>query len=86
MTASTSHPDLLGGWEAWAEVPAPAPTAEGTSRVGPHSQRRSVGREGSAGGVKGVPESAPSCCPVSRGSFASWRPLGLTVLRSEIMT
>ncbi|XP_044768994.1 cyclin-G-associated kinase isoform X4 [Neomonachus schauinslandi] len=29
MAASTSHPDLLGGWEAWAEVPAPAPAAEG---------------------------------------------------------
>ncbi|XP_025742697.1 cyclin-G-associated kinase isoform X3 [Callorhinus ursinus] len=29
MTASTSHPDLLGGWEAWAEVPAPTPAAEG---------------------------------------------------------
>lgn len=31
MTASTSHPDLLGGWEAWAEAPAPAAAAEGTS-------------------------------------------------------
>ncbi|XP_068399726.1 cyclin-G-associated kinase isoform X2 [Eschrichtius robustus] len=29
MTASTSHPDLLGGWDAWAEAPAPAPAAEG---------------------------------------------------------
>lgn len=29
MTASASHPDLLGGWEAWAEAPAPAPTGEG---------------------------------------------------------
>ncbi|XP_034861406.1 cyclin-G-associated kinase isoform X1 [Mirounga leonina] len=29
MTASNSHPDLLGGWEAWAEVPAPVPAAEG---------------------------------------------------------
>uniref|UniRef100_A0A8C0QBT0 Cyclin G associated kinase n=1 Tax=Canis lupus familiaris TaxID=9615 RepID=A0A8C0QBT0_CANLF len=29
MTASTSHPDLLGGWEAWAEAPAPAAAAEG---------------------------------------------------------
>ena len=31
MTASASHPDLLGGWEAWAEAPAPAPASEGTS-------------------------------------------------------
>ncbi|XP_022410606.1 cyclin-G-associated kinase isoform X2 [Delphinapterus leucas] len=30
MTASTSHPDLLGGWDAWAEAPAPAPAAEGS--------------------------------------------------------
>ncbi|XP_032488329.1 cyclin-G-associated kinase isoform X4 [Phocoena sinus] len=29
MIASTSHPDLLGGWDAWAEAPAPAPAAEG---------------------------------------------------------
>ncbi|XP_036708757.1 cyclin-G-associated kinase isoform X4 [Balaenoptera musculus] len=29
MTASTSHPDLLGGWDAWAEAPAAAPAAEG---------------------------------------------------------
>ncbi|XP_034528140.1 LOW QUALITY PROTEIN: cyclin-G-associated kinase [Ailuropoda melanoleuca] len=29
MTASSSHPDLLGGWEAWAEAPAPVPAAEG---------------------------------------------------------
>nr|XP_058923368.1 cyclin-G-associated kinase isoform X5 [Kogia breviceps] len=29
MTASTSHPDLLGGWDAWAEAPAPASAAEG---------------------------------------------------------
>ncbi|XP_066892972.1 cyclin-G-associated kinase isoform X4 [Kogia breviceps] len=30
MTASTSHPDLLGGWDAWAEAPAPASAAEGS--------------------------------------------------------
>ncbi|XP_032488328.1 cyclin-G-associated kinase isoform X3 [Phocoena sinus] len=30
MIASTSHPDLLGGWDAWAEAPAPAPAAEGS--------------------------------------------------------
>uniref|UniRef100_A0A8C8WTT6 Cyclin G associated kinase n=1 Tax=Panthera leo TaxID=9689 RepID=A0A8C8WTT6_PANLE len=30
MTASASHPDLLGGWEAWAEAPAPAPASEGS--------------------------------------------------------
>ncbi|XP_058402474.1 cyclin-G-associated kinase isoform X3 [Diceros bicornis minor] len=29
MAASTSHPDLLGGWDAWAEAPAPAPATEG---------------------------------------------------------
>ncbi|XP_049742474.1 cyclin-G-associated kinase isoform X1 [Elephas maximus indicus] len=33
MTASSSHPDLLGGWDTWAEaaasVPAPKPAAEG---------------------------------------------------------
>ncbi|XP_060004957.1 cyclin-G-associated kinase isoform X2 [Lagenorhynchus albirostris] len=29
MTTSTSHPDLLGGWDAWAEAPAPTPAAEG---------------------------------------------------------
>ncbi|XP_059963434.1 cyclin-G-associated kinase isoform X3 [Mesoplodon densirostris] len=29
MAASTSHPDLLGGWDAWAEAPAPVPAAEG---------------------------------------------------------
>ncbi|XP_059963433.1 cyclin-G-associated kinase isoform X2 [Mesoplodon densirostris] len=30
MAASTSHPDLLGGWDAWAEAPAPVPAAEGS--------------------------------------------------------
>ncbi|XP_066136180.1 cyclin-G-associated kinase isoform X3 [Saccopteryx bilineata] len=29
MTASASHPDLLGGWDTWAEAPAPTPAAEG---------------------------------------------------------
>uniref|UniRef100_G1SIP7 Cyclin G associated kinase n=1 Tax=Oryctolagus cuniculus TaxID=9986 RepID=G1SIP7_RABIT len=33
MTSSSSHPDLLGGWDAWAEAsvpgPAPTPAAEG---------------------------------------------------------
>ncbi|XP_016051333.1 PREDICTED: cyclin-G-associated kinase isoform X3 [Miniopterus natalensis] len=29
MTASASHPDLLGGWDAWAEAPAPTPATEG---------------------------------------------------------
>ncbi|XP_046512108.1 cyclin-G-associated kinase isoform X1 [Equus quagga] len=29
MAASTSHPDLLGGWDAWAEAPAPTPATEG---------------------------------------------------------
>ncbi|KAM9237836.1 cyclin-G-associated kinase isoform 1-T1 [Dugong dugon] len=33
MTASSSHPDLLGGWDAWAKAaasaPAPKPTTEG---------------------------------------------------------
>ncbi|XP_047422304.1 cyclin-G-associated kinase isoform X2 [Sciurus carolinensis] len=33
VTASSSHPDLLGGWDAWAEAavpgPAPTPAAEG---------------------------------------------------------
>ncbi|XP_023975230.1 cyclin-G-associated kinase isoform X1 [Physeter macrocephalus] len=29
MTASTSHPDLLGGWDTWAEAPAPASAAAG---------------------------------------------------------
>ncbi|XP_054437813.1 cyclin-G-associated kinase [Pteronotus mesoamericanus] len=27
--ASASPPDLLGGWDAWAEAPAPTPAAEG---------------------------------------------------------
>ncbi|XP_028359663.1 cyclin-G-associated kinase isoform X2 [Phyllostomus discolor] len=27
VTASASHPDLLGGWAAWADAPAPAPAA-----------------------------------------------------------
>uniref|UniRef100_A0A8B9YDL0 Cyclin-G-associated kinase n=1 Tax=Bos mutus grunniens TaxID=30521 RepID=A0A8B9YDL0_BOSMU len=30
MTASASHPDLLGAWDAWAEAPAPALAADGT--------------------------------------------------------
>ncbi|XP_028348263.1 cyclin-G-associated kinase isoform X4 [Physeter macrocephalus] len=30
MTASTSHPDLLGGWDTWAEAPAPASAAAGS--------------------------------------------------------
>ncbi|XP_040093661.1 cyclin-G-associated kinase isoform X2 [Oryx dammah] len=29
MTASASHPDLLGAWDAWAEAPAPALAADG---------------------------------------------------------
>lgn len=29
MTASASHPDLLGGWDTWAEAPAPTLAAEG---------------------------------------------------------
>lgn len=29
VTASASHPDLLGGWDAWAEAAAPTPAAEG---------------------------------------------------------
>ncbi|XP_054564782.1 cyclin-G-associated kinase [Eptesicus fuscus] len=29
MSASASHPDLLGGWDSWAEAPAPAPATEG---------------------------------------------------------
>ncbi|XP_053528240.1 cyclin-G-associated kinase isoform X2 [Artibeus jamaicensis] len=29
MTASASHPDLLGGWAAWADAPAPTPATEG---------------------------------------------------------
>uniref|UniRef100_A0A8C6DFG1 J domain-containing protein n=1 Tax=Moschus moschiferus TaxID=68415 RepID=A0A8C6DFG1_MOSMO len=29
MTASASHPDLLGTWDAWAEAPAPALAADG---------------------------------------------------------
>ncbi|XP_066241436.1 cyclin-G-associated kinase isoform X1 [Saccopteryx leptura] len=29
MTASASHPDLLGGWDTWAEAPAPTPATEG---------------------------------------------------------
>ncbi|XP_036903221.1 cyclin-G-associated kinase isoform X2 [Sturnira hondurensis] len=29
MTASASHPDLLGGWVAWADAPAPPPATEG---------------------------------------------------------
>lgn len=29
MTASASHPDLLRGWDDWAEAPAPTPAAEG---------------------------------------------------------
>lgn len=31
MSASASHPDLLGGWDSWAEAPAPAPATEGTA-------------------------------------------------------
>ncbi|XP_055445296.1 cyclin-G-associated kinase isoform X3 [Bubalus kerabau] len=29
MTASASHPDLLGAWDAWAEAPAPTLAADG---------------------------------------------------------
>lgn len=29
VTASTSHPDLLGGWDAWAEASAPTSATEG---------------------------------------------------------
>lgn len=29
MTASASHPDLLGGWDSWAEAQAPAAAPEG---------------------------------------------------------
>ncbi|KAM5283690.1 cyclin-G-associated kinase isoform 4-T4 [Hipposideros larvatus] len=29
MPASASHPDLLGGWDTWAEAPAPTPAPEG---------------------------------------------------------
>ncbi|XP_036847322.2 cyclin-G-associated kinase isoform X5 [Manis javanica] len=29
MTASASHPDLLGGWGVWAEAPTPVPATEG---------------------------------------------------------
>ncbi|XP_014388952.1 PREDICTED: cyclin-G-associated kinase [Myotis brandtii] len=29
MSTSASHPDLLGGWDSWAEAPAPAPATEG---------------------------------------------------------
>uniref|UniRef100_A0A8C3W441 Cyclin-G-associated kinase n=1 Tax=Catagonus wagneri TaxID=51154 RepID=A0A8C3W441_9CETA len=29
VTASASHPDLLGGWDAWADAPAPASATEG---------------------------------------------------------
>ncbi|XP_053778598.1 cyclin-G-associated kinase isoform X2 [Desmodus rotundus] len=29
VTASASHPDLLGGWDTWAEAPAPTPAMEG---------------------------------------------------------
>lgn len=32
VTASTSHPDLLGGWDAWAEASAPTSATEGTAR------------------------------------------------------
>ncbi|XP_036182139.1 cyclin-G-associated kinase isoform X2 [Myotis myotis] len=29
MSTSASHPDLLGGWDSWAEAPAPAPATDG---------------------------------------------------------
>uniref|UniRef100_A0A8C2VHV4 Cyclin-G-associated kinase n=1 Tax=Chinchilla lanigera TaxID=34839 RepID=A0A8C2VHV4_CHILA len=29
VTASSSHPDLLGGWDAWAEAAVPGPASEG---------------------------------------------------------
>ena len=29
MTASASHPDLLGAWDTWAEAPAPTLAADG---------------------------------------------------------
>ncbi|CAK6433374.1 unnamed protein product [Pipistrellus nathusii] len=29
MAASASHPDLLGGWDSWAEAPGPAPASDG---------------------------------------------------------
>lgn len=29
VTASSSHPDLLGGWDAWAEATVPGPAPEG---------------------------------------------------------
>lgn len=31
MTASASHPDLLGGWDTWEEAQAPTPAPEGTA-------------------------------------------------------
>lgn len=31
ISTSASHPDLLGGWDSWAEAPAPAPATEGTA-------------------------------------------------------
>lgn len=43
MTASASHPDLLGGWDTWAEAPAPTPAAEGrVLPVSPHHHNMTV--------------------------------------------
>lgn len=62
MIASTSHPDLLGGWDAWAEAPAPAPAAEGTARgvTGTPAPRRGGDRSSAPGALW------PGLLPLSR--------------------
>uniref|UniRef100_A0A8D0P188 Cyclin-G-associated kinase n=1 Tax=Sus scrofa TaxID=9823 RepID=A0A8D0P188_PIG len=61
VTASTSHPDLLGGWDAWAEASAPTSATEGTAR------RDRVPSPGGEAGRVGSPRIGGLSIPLSTG-------------------
>lgn len=97
VTASSSHPDLLGGWDAWAEaaVPTPAPMSaaegkatwpglQGTHPASGTGRVRCAYRLRSACSAPGYPCWAPAlhASPAFSGMHVLWNTVHTCVLLS----